>query len=240
MLNFVAAFPSVRSGVGRVQAPFAAVCAAEPSRSRLRTAFAGRRFEATAVRTFTAAAFKRPSFVVRCSSSDDEAKKLAEEGIKFYSEGDVSSALMSFSKAIDLKPEPTELHVLYVNRAMCFAAFEQFKSAAQDALKAGKLAPDFGQAHFMAGDFSAEIKDFDNAYFSYLRARDADPEMEEIHERIAMVMQMFPNGPPPVPFEVKFKGGPESAGAGASSLGEELGDLPSEYADLMKDLKMDS
>ncbi|XP_071423208.1 E3 ubiquitin-protein ligase TTC3 isoform X2 [Pithys albifrons albifrons] len=79
-----------------------------------------------------------------CESSRKESELMKQRGNDEFSHGALGSAIISYTKAIELCPTN---HLLYGNRALCFILTRQYERAVLDGKRATLLKPDWPKGH---------------------------------------------------------------------------------------------
>ncbi|XP_030919922.1 E3 ubiquitin-protein ligase TTC3 [Geospiza fortis] len=80
-----------------------------------------------------------------CESSRKKSEAMKQKGNAEFSQGALSSAIMSYTKAIEFWPTN---HLLYGNRALCFILTRQYGKAVLDGKRAIVLKPDWPKGHY--------------------------------------------------------------------------------------------
>ncbi|XP_054484400.2 E3 ubiquitin-protein ligase TTC3 isoform X3 [Agelaius phoeniceus] len=80
-----------------------------------------------------------------CESSRKKSEAMKQKGNTEFSQGALGSAIMSYTKAIELCPTN---HLLYGNRALCFILTRQYGRAVLDGKRAIVLKPDWPKGHY--------------------------------------------------------------------------------------------
>ncbi|TRZ08914.1 hypothetical protein HGM15179_018188, partial [Zosterops borbonicus] len=79
-----------------------------------------------------------------CESSRKKSEALKQRGNAEFSQRNLGSAIVSYTKAIEFCPTN---HLLYGNRALCFILTRQYERAVIDAKRAIILKPDWPKGH---------------------------------------------------------------------------------------------
>lgn len=101
-----------------------------------------------------------------------QADQHKTDGNKSMSSKDYSSAIASYTKAIDLHPSP----VFYSNRAAAYSQVGQHDRAIDDAREAAKLDPKFGKAYSRLGHALFSSGKYAEAVDAYQQGLLVDPE----------------------------------------------------------------
>lgn len=98
-----------------------------------------------------------------------------EQGNKCFAQRRYAEALACYTKAINVNPN---VATYYTNRSLCHLKLKQWQLACQDCRMALELDPCLVKAHFFTGQALLELKQFDEAITSLMRASDLAREQQ--------------------------------------------------------------
>lgn len=147
-----------------------------------------------------------------------QADQHKTDGNKSMSSKDYSSAIASYTKAIDLHPSP----VFYSNRAAAYSQVGQHDRAIDDAREAAKLDPKFGKAYSRLGHALFSSGKYAEAVDAYQQGLLVDPENKLMKSGLETAQAQADKegaGPSSAAATRDAPGAGAGAGAGAGGFG---------------------
>jgi STIP1 family protein 1 len=129
----------------------------------------------------------KPSDKKNCTASLT-ANDYKEQGNRYFALKKYNESLACYTKAVNLNPS---VAVFYTNRALCYLKLKQWPAACQDCRQALELDPGLVKAHFFVGQALLEMKLYDEAIASLMRAYElAKDQRQNFGDDITAVLRL--------------------------------------------------
>lgn len=113
------------------------------------------------------------------------ARRLKQEGNRFFKEREYDKALKRYCEALELDPND---HLSLSNRSHVFVSMERYEEALKDAEMVCQLRPNWAKGYYRKGTALKSLCQYDNALLAYLQCLTLDPTVTSAKEAIAEVM----------------------------------------------------
>jgi len=114
-----------------------------------------------------------------------DAEALRNLGIAQLTAGRIDACIVSFQRALQVKPDYFEAHVNLGNALVSRGLYEQ---GAQHLRRAVALEPDYAEAHNNLGNALMQVGKIEDAVASYRRAIELRPDIAEVHSNLGKAL----------------------------------------------------
>ena len=118
----------------------------------------------------------------------ETADAFCNRGLCHYYSGQFKQSIEDLSEAIRLNPDDSEF---YYSRAISYAADHIYPKALKDLHRVIKAIPDHAQALLLTGNIYLDLKDFNQARDTFLKALHTDDDNAQIFEKIGYCEYML-------------------------------------------------